>query len=72
MDAGTWWRRLRRVPTLVVDAGLAVALGVAVAVAISVALQEQTTEAKSSYPRDRAELAVVAHGDSLPRRHGPA
>jgi class 3 adenylate cyclase len=36
MDAGTWWRTLRRVPAPVVDVALALALAVAVAVAISV------------------------------------
>jgi class 3 adenylate cyclase len=37
MDAGTWWRRLRRVPAPVVDAGLAVALAVAITIGIRVA-----------------------------------
>jgi class 3 adenylate cyclase len=37
MDAGTWWRRLRRVPAPVVDSGLAVALAVAITIGIRVA-----------------------------------
>jgi class 3 adenylate cyclase len=66
MDAGTWWRTLRRVPAPVVDAGLAVALTVAVAVAISVAPPQGRPPDAGAYA-----LAPVIGALALLRRRWP-
>jgi adenylate cyclase len=66
MDAGTWWRRLRRVPAPVVDVGLAVALGVAVAVAITVGPQQGQRPDALAYA-----LAPTIAALSLFRRRWP-
>ncbi len=66
MDAGSWWRTLRRVPAPVVDVGLAVALAVAVAVAISVA-PEQGREPDAAAYALAPTIAIL----SLFRRRWP-
>jgi class 3 adenylate cyclase len=66
MDAGTWWRTLRRVPAPVVDAALAVALTVAVAAAISVAPPQGRPPDAGAYA-----LAPVIGALALVRRRWP-
>ncbi len=66
MDAGTWWRRLRRVPAPVVDVALAVALAVAVAVAVSVAPEQGRLPDAPAYA-----LAPTIAALSLVRRRWP-
>jgi class 3 adenylate cyclase len=66
MDAGTWWRTLRRVPAPVVDVGLAVALAVAVAVAISVGPEQGRQPDAAAYA-----LAPAIGALSLFRRRWP-
>jgi class 3 adenylate cyclase len=66
MDATSWWRRLGRVPTPVVDAALAVALGVAIAVAITVGPRQGRDPDAAAYA-----LAPVIAGLSLFRRRWP-
>jgi class 3 adenylate cyclase len=66
MDATSWWRRLGRVPTPVVDAALAVALGVAIAVAITVGPKQGREPDAAAYA-----LAPVIAGLSLFRRRWP-
>jgi class 3 adenylate cyclase len=66
MDAGTWWRTLRRVPAPVVDAALAAALAVAIAVAISVAPEQGRPPDAGAYA-----LAPVIAALSLFRRRRP-
>jgi class 3 adenylate cyclase len=66
MDAGSWWRRLRRVPAPLVDVGLAVALTVAVAVAITVAPEQGKEPDALAYA-----LAPTIGALSLLRRRWP-
>jgi class 3 adenylate cyclase len=66
MDVGSWWRRLRRVPTPLVDVGLAVALTVAVAVAITVAPEQGEEPDALAYA-----LAPTIGALSLLRRRWP-
>jgi adenylate cyclase len=66
MDAGSWWRRLRRVPAPLVDVGLAVALTVAVAVAITVGPEQGREPDALAYA-----LAPTIGALSLFRRRWP-
>jgi class 3 adenylate cyclase len=66
MDAGSWWRRLRRVPAPLVDVGLAVALTVAVAVAITVGPEQGKEPDALAYA-----LAPTIGALSLFRRRWP-
>ena len=66
MDAGSWWRRLRRVPAPLVDVGLAVALTVAVAVAITFGPEQGKEPDALAYA-----LAPTIGGLSLLRRRWP-
>jgi len=66
MDAGSWWRRLRRVPAPLVDVGLAVALTAAVAVAIAFGPEQGREPDALAYA-----LAPVIGALSLLRRRWP-
>ncbi|HEY6709393.1 MAG TPA: adenylate/guanylate cyclase domain-containing protein [Actinomycetota bacterium] len=66
MDPGSWWRRLRRVPAPLVDAGLAAALAVAVAVAITVAPEQGRPPDAAAYT-----LALAIGAPALVRRRWP-
>jgi class 3 adenylate cyclase len=66
MDAGSWWRRLRRVPAPLVDVGLAVALTVAVAAAITFGVEQGREPDALAYA-----LAPIIGVLSLFRRRWP-
>ena len=66
MDPGSWWRTLQRVPSPLVDAGLAVALAVAVAVAIRVAPEQGRPPDAAAYT-----LALAIGALALVRRRWP-
>jgi class 3 adenylate cyclase len=66
MDAGSWWRRLRRVPAPLIDVVLAVALTVAVAVAITVGPEQGKEPDALAYA-----LAPTIGALSLFRRRWP-